>query len=79
MSNPMKKTRDPMARELRTPKYRPRVVPDKTKKLPRKRKHKNESNKKYEILRIISTEHTTTNAANKIKKNSKHLEIVANI
>ena len=34
------KKRDPMARDLRTPKYRPRVVPDKSKKIPRKRKHK---------------------------------------
>ena len=37
----MKKTRDPMARDLRTPKYRPRVVPNKKKQcLARKRKHK---------------------------------------
>lgn len=34
------KTRNPMARDLRTPKYRTRVVQMKTKKLARKAKHK---------------------------------------
>ena len=32
---------NPMAKDLRQPKYRPRVVADKTKRPPRKRKHKN--------------------------------------
>jgi len=34
------KTRNPMARDLRQPKYRPRVVRAKNKILPRKAKHK---------------------------------------
>lgn len=34
------KTRDPMARDLFTPKYRPQVVQRKDKTLPRKAKHK---------------------------------------
>lgn len=34
------KSRDPIARDLRTPKYRPRVVEDKSKRPPRKQKHK---------------------------------------
>ena len=33
-------SRDPMARDLRTPKYRPRVVENKRKKQERKPKHK---------------------------------------
>lgn len=37
----MMKTRDPMARDLRTPKYRARVVKDRT-KYNRKIKHKKE-------------------------------------
>lgn len=43
------KSRDPMARDLRTPKYRPRVVENKTKKPSRKAKHKNDSYYKNEI------------------------------
>ena len=38
-----RRTRDPMARDLRTPKYRKRVVEPKKKTIPRKRKHKNET------------------------------------
>ena len=34
------KKRDPMARDLRTPKYKPRVVQRKDKVIPRKEKHK---------------------------------------
>jgi len=34
------KTRNPMARDLRTPKYRTQVVKLKNKTLPRKAKHK---------------------------------------
>jgi hypothetical protein len=34
------KTRNPMARDLRTAKYRPQVVRRKDKTLPRKAKHK---------------------------------------
>jgi len=34
------RNRDPMAKDLRQPKYRPRVVESKRKKPPRKRKHK---------------------------------------
>lgn len=37
------KSRDPMARDLRTPKYRPRVVENKLKKPNRKAKHKHDS------------------------------------
>ena len=33
------RTRDPMKRDLMQPKYKQRVVPDKTKGLHRKRKH----------------------------------------
>ena len=33
------KKRDPMARDLRTPKYKPRVVQRKDKVIPRKEKH----------------------------------------
>ena len=38
----MGKTRrqNPMAKDLRQPKYRLRVIPNKKKKLPRKEKHK---------------------------------------
>jgi len=35
----MKRTRDPMAKDLRQPKYRPRVVQSKVKVIPRKQKH----------------------------------------
>jgi len=35
---------NPMAKDLRQPKYRKRVVADKTKKLPRKEKHKKTNN-----------------------------------
>jgi len=34
------RTRNPMARDLRQPKYRPRVVKAKNKVLPRKQKYK---------------------------------------
>lgn len=36
--------RDPIARDLRSPKYRPQVVEDRTKRLPRKNKHKDKRN-----------------------------------
>jgi hypothetical protein len=36
--------RNPMARDLRQPKYKIRVVSDKTKIIPRKKKYKNEQN-----------------------------------
>jgi len=36
----MARTRNPMARDLRTPKYKLRVVEPKNKKLPRKTKHR---------------------------------------
>ena len=39
-----RKTRDPMKRDLMTPKYRKRVIPSKRKVIPRKRKHSDESN-----------------------------------
>jgi len=38
----MKRTRNPMAKDLRQPKYRPRVVEAKVKVIPRKQKHKKE-------------------------------------
>lgn len=34
--------KNPMAKDLRQPKYHMRVVPDKTKTIPRKSKHKGE-------------------------------------
>ena len=37
------KTRDPMARDLRTAKYRPKVVPNKRRALPRKAKHRGDA------------------------------------
>ena len=40
------KSRNPMARDLRTPKYRPRVVENKKKSHYKKRKHKGDD--KYE-------------------------------
>jgi len=39
-----RKTRDPMKRDLMTPKYRKRVIPPKRNTIPRKRKHKENPN-----------------------------------
>lgn len=42
----MKRTKDPMAKDLRQPKYRLRVIEKKNKVLPRKQKHKKVLDKK---------------------------------
>jgi len=39
------KRRNPVAKEVRTPKYRLRVIADKTKKLFRKRKHRKDGSR----------------------------------
>ena len=44
MKKPLPKPRNPVARELWTPKFKARVVKSKKKVLPRKRKHKDGSN-----------------------------------
>lgn len=44
----MKNTRNPMAKDLRQPKYKPQVIPDKKKPKPvRKEKHKGDTNVRY--------------------------------
>ena len=40
--------RNPMARDLRQPKYRPRVVEDQSKKIFRQRKHKKNPSSNHE-------------------------------
>jgi hypothetical protein len=40
MKKPLPKPRNPVAKELRNPKFRSRVVQSKKKVIPRKRKHK---------------------------------------
>ena len=41
MKRPRKNKKNPVAKELRTPRYKPQVIPNKKNKLPRKGKHKN--------------------------------------